>query len=658
MRTKNIFLGRLTALLLAVLLAVGFIPLPAHAAVDAHFKDVPTGHWAFPYVERAYSDGAIIGTGGDPATGNGKFTPNDNMTYGQFLTMLIRAFYPEELERVGTEGAWYAPAIRVAVSRQLNFNSEDELLSMASKPINRYNAAWFLVRILEDKNVVLPDDRERAEAAASISDWDDLLGDEYWRYYVSCAYALGIITGVNKEGKFDGLGHITRASATAIYTRMADKMESSGSDPEAFRLTFEGDWSAVPEEYRAFLEEEFYTVYPRLWTRFGTAATTKHIRLWLVSSDQIGDNAGLTTTSYDYTRYQTGAEIRLDQTMIGKLRLTAGVFAHELTHAATGATIWAIRNSKGSGPWLIECLADYGQFRYAAWSDEQYMWLQGSYLQPEDEKLRTWEFKAYDDTQWFFAYLDTKYPTTSAGYGLLDSILLAMRSGQVATDGGPDQNDPDLNALVKRMTGYESLKALRQQYIRELDDGTWTFNGFAGYADNYITENLPGVPDPGYFTMQDINLCMNSYAYDDPGEASPEMAAAHLLDGDRTTKWAASRSDINGSLNPGVQQDIAIALDRTVVFDTYVLYHEGSQGNSAENTRAWRIKYYDAETQTWMKFDEVQDNTQDVTVRNVGPVSTRYLWLEILDPSGTGDGIARLYELELYRSEAVDSRAS
>ena len=41
-------------------------------------------------------------------------------------------------------------------------------------------------------------------------------------------------------------------------------------------------------------------------------------------------------------------------------------------------------------------------------------------------------------------------------------------------------------------------------------------------------------------------------------------------------------------------------------------------------------------------------NTQDVTTRKMSPVTTKNLWLEILNPSGTGDGTVRLYELELY----------
>lgn len=652
MKKKIAVLGRLTALLLVILLTAGLAPLPACAASDTHFSDVPSGHWAFRYVERAYGDGAIIGTGGNPEAGTGIFSPNANMTYGQFLTMLVRAFYPEELGRVSKEGPWYAPAIRVAVNRQLNFNTQDDLMAMANDPINRYNAAWFLVRILEDKCVVLPDDQERAAAAAAIGDWDTMLEDEYWRYFVSSIYALGIITGVDKAGTFDGAGYITRASAAAIYTRMADKLKADGNDPKAFQVTFEGDWSAAPEGYQEALEEEFYTVYPRLWARFGSAENTKHVTMKLVPQEKMENPnwIGVTHHGYDYTRYHTTAEIVLSEEYFRDWRYAAALAAHEFTHAATGATFRRCEQST----WLIECLAGYGIFRYTAWMNEEYMSPLEFYYQPEDKALRTWAYDQSPDAHWFFAYMDSKYPTTSDGYGLLDSILLAMRNGQVTTDGGKTQDDSNLNAVVKEKTGYDSLEALRQQYIKELDAGTWTFNGFAGFADNYITENLPGVPNPNYFTSSDFNLCTHARIHNDPGEASAALAAANLVDSDRSTKWEAARGDVNAkdTLQRGVQHAISIALDKPVTFDTYVLYHEGSQGDSNENTKAWRIYYYDAQKNDWVSFDEVQGNTRGVTTHNVEPVTAQYLWLDILDSSGTGDGTVRLYELELYRRGA------
>lgn len=641
--------GRLTSLFLAILLTANFIPPPAHAASVSHFMDVPPDHWAYQFVERAYSDGAIVGISGEPTSGTGIFTPDASMTYAQFLTMMVRAFYPKELARVDTEGSWYASAFQATVNRQLNFYTLEELESRANAPVNRYNAAWILVRILEDKGVVLPADQERAAAATKIGDWDTLLEKEYWKYFVSSIYALGIITGVDQSGAFHGTDPITRASAAVIYTRVADKIKSSGNDPKAFQLTFEGDWSAATKEYKDALKEEFYTVYPRLWTRFGTANTSKHVSVLLVSSEEINGNAGMTCYNFDNMRYERIADIKISNAYLDNWRQTAAIFAHELTHAATISISKKIKSENKI--WFLECLADYGCFRYAVWSDERYMQLRESYYQPEDEALRTWKYENYAATHWFFTYMDAKYPTTSAGYGLLDSIILAALNGRVTTDGGTSQNDPNLNAVVKEVTGYDSLEFLRQQYIKELNAGTWSFDGFAGFADNYITEDLPGVSNPAYPSAADFNLCANAYIYNDPGEASAALAASNLVDGDRSTKWESSKDDVNKSnkRRAGVQQIALIALKKSMIVDSYVLYHEGSRGNGAENTRAWRISYYDESKKEWIKLDEVQNNTQDVTIRNVEPVTTQYLRLEILNPSGAGDETVRLYELEVYR---------
>ncbi len=107
----------------------------------------------------------------------------------------------------------------------------------------------------------------------------------------------------------------------------------------------------------------------------------------------------------------------------------------------------------------------------------------------------------YDSTQWFFAYLDSKYPTTpDGGYGLIDTIHFSIQQGKVKGDGGKEHNNKEFNAIIKKFTGYDNIELLRQRFVEELDSGTWTFNGFAGYADNYITENLPGVENPTYPT--------------------------------------------------------------------------------------------------------------------------------------------------------------
>jgi len=112
--------ARFLSMVLAALVLLGGTPAFAHGEADsAHFQDVPDGHWAFAYVERAYQDGAMVGIGGDPAAGTGLFAPDEYMTCGQLLTMLVNAFYPDELARTSKDGPWYAPAVRVAVDRGL-----------------------------------------------------------------------------------------------------------------------------------------------------------------------------------------------------------------------------------------------------------------------------------------------------------------------------------------------------------------------------------------------------------------------------------------------------------------------------------------------------------------------------------------------------------
>ena len=71
-----------------------------------------------------------------------------------------------------------------------------------------------------------------------------------------------------------------------------------------------------------------------------------------------------------------------------------------------------------------------------------------------------------------------------------------------------------------------------------------------------------------------------------------------------------------------------------------------SKSVQGENTRDWRISYYDEEKEQWIQFDEVHGNTQDVTTRTVKQLTAQSFWLEILDPGA--DGTVRLNELELY----------
>ena len=76
---------RVLSFALCLCLCLG-LSVPAWAA-EATFTDVPTTHWSYSYVERAVNEGWIGGYG------DGRFGPNDQVTYAQLSTMLIQAFF-------------------------------------------------------------------------------------------------------------------------------------------------------------------------------------------------------------------------------------------------------------------------------------------------------------------------------------------------------------------------------------------------------------------------------------------------------------------------------------------------------------------------------------------------------------------------------------
>lgn len=56
-------------------------PTPAPGATTS-FQDVPSSHWSYPYVTRAAENGWVTGVG------DGKFAPDDTLTYAQFYAMV------------------------------------------------------------------------------------------------------------------------------------------------------------------------------------------------------------------------------------------------------------------------------------------------------------------------------------------------------------------------------------------------------------------------------------------------------------------------------------------------------------------------------------------------------------------------------------------
>lgn len=100
------------------------------------FSDVPTSHWGNGYVVKAASLGYLSGYG------NGKFGPDDTVTYEQALTMLVNALgYGEE---AGKHGGYPDGYIHVACEQNINLGLAMEIGDEA----NRWQVAVMLQNVM------------------------------------------------------------------------------------------------------------------------------------------------------------------------------------------------------------------------------------------------------------------------------------------------------------------------------------------------------------------------------------------------------------------------------------------------------------------------------------------------------------------------------
>lgn len=194
-------------------------------AAGSNFKDVPSDHWAYTYIERAYSDGAVGGSYHDPITGVRLYAPDDTLTKAQFVTILTNAFYSSEVENSTASGAWYAKNEDVARAHGLLVSvtgSMDEVVS-------RFDMAVLLSNTLRDKGIVMPTADQRMEAMDKIADWNDVPVE--YQNQVCDVYYLGIIGGIDAKGTFAGKNNMNRAQAAVVYSHVADTISGASMPP-------------------------------------------------------------------------------------------------------------------------------------------------------------------------------------------------------------------------------------------------------------------------------------------------------------------------------------------------------------------------------------------------------------------------------------------
>ena len=242
---------KLTAMLLAVVMVLSTTAIPVSAA-SQRFTDVPSNHWAYSYIQSAAADGVMNGTG------DGLFSPSKTLSRAEFIVMMMRAFYPEEvvtketeLKSKGIDTAWYTAHCALAYDKGLLSNTDgcsaiedsvlklyrpnsilyelaDDLSVSSAVSISRVDMAAIAGSIMLDKGISELSDADYEAISATIPDFEDV--PYSCRRNMATVYYYKVITGVDATGTFNPSGTVDRAVATTIYCRMRDCIRNNGGE--------------------------------------------------------------------------------------------------------------------------------------------------------------------------------------------------------------------------------------------------------------------------------------------------------------------------------------------------------------------------------------------------------------------------------------------
>ncbi len=208
---------KVLSLLLAVCLVVGMLPVAASAAGSA-FSDVPNTHWAYHHVQRAAEKGWVTGVGG------GRYSPEQRVTGAEFVTMITKSLYFEEVGPGSAGEPWYQPYVDVAQAHGLLTSDLGEK-AVLNNPLNRYRMATFLYNVAKEVGAVQYVDGgiltydgvtvlNSSNASNYIGDWAKIPGE--YREPVMGVYALNLLSGMDEYGTFGGEYFLTRAQAAVV----------------------------------------------------------------------------------------------------------------------------------------------------------------------------------------------------------------------------------------------------------------------------------------------------------------------------------------------------------------------------------------------------------------------------------------------------------
>lgn len=185
-------------------------------AVSVEFTDVPSSHWAHTSISEMADKGIMSGVG------NNKFAPDTTLTGAQFVTMIVRHFYENKLGDGGDK--WYSAFMDVAEKEGILAGTS----ITAEGVINRYDMAQLMYNVLKAENI----STTPLSDTSKVGDWSSV--PNAYQDAVSVCYNMGMLSGVDSKGTFNGNGKMDRAQAAVVMDRL---IEVCGGDTPTTPVT-------------------------------------------------------------------------------------------------------------------------------------------------------------------------------------------------------------------------------------------------------------------------------------------------------------------------------------------------------------------------------------------------------------------------------------
>ena len=182
---------------------IPYVPAPQ---INDRFSDMPSSHWAAEIVNELSQKGIVSGD-------DGKFNPNNSITRAEFCTLIVNAFYKNEIAK-GTEfidvrpDDWFFKYVSILADKGIvNGRGNGEFVPSAF--ITREDMAVIAQRCAADLGIDLIAEKEVHDFADATNFAD------YSKESVMTLYAAGIISGM-PDGTFMPKNNLSRAEAAVV----------------------------------------------------------------------------------------------------------------------------------------------------------------------------------------------------------------------------------------------------------------------------------------------------------------------------------------------------------------------------------------------------------------------------------------------------------